>query len=152
MRTEDTDFHDRLLTKLRQEPGFSGSKLEARIKKDEDALQDIISEEADVIFSLEWSPDDFGHAGNHNVVHWRNYYWFESSDIDEEGPFDTFREVLDLEYFHVETCNPEILANHDVPFKIAKGIALNILGQNGDPVVINGDTSRKGRRGLVRVK
>jgi len=39
MRTGDIDFHDRLLTKLRQEPGFSGSKLEARINQDKDALQ-----------------------------------------------------------------------------------------------------------------
>ena len=57
MKTEDVDFHERLLTKLRQKPGFSGSKLGARINQDEDALQ-ILSEEADVIFSLECPPDD----------------------------------------------------------------------------------------------
>ena len=150
MESENIGFYDRLLAKLREEPGFVGSELESRIVDNEDELADLISEEAESVLSVAWSPDEWGHAGVQNVSLWRKYYFFESSDVDEEGPFESLEQALEVEHLHVELPNPEI-SSEVVPLEQLKLIALEVLGQNGRKVVINDEVyQRKGNR-LVKV-
>jgi hypothetical protein len=151
MENQNTNFYDRLLAKLREEPGFVGSELESRLVDNDDELADLISEEAESVLSVSWSPEEWGHAGVQNVSLWRNYYFFESSDVDEEGPFDSLEQALEVEHFHVELPNPEI-SSEVVPLDKLKILALDVLGNNGTKVMINDEVYRRKGNRVVKAK
>ena len=101
----------------------------------EELLSSIINENETQVLSLEW---DSMCSGVNYITQCQGYYFFKSSDYEEEGPFLSLDEVLAMEQFNVETSdNPQLKSTvvpADVLFKMAKEIA----GQEGNTVTING--------------
>ena len=69
-------------------------------------------------------------------------FFFNSSDIDDLGPFLTIKDVLDLDYFWAEDV-PGGELDYDtsiVPGELARSIGLTMCGKDGGTVRINGVT------------
>ncbi|MBS1797572.1 MAG: hypothetical protein JSS81_27360 [Acidobacteria bacterium] len=85
------------------------NKLAAELGVDADDIEDLIGEEGKRILTLGWDADRPGSYGAEHIVKWRGRYFFTSTDMDTEGPFDDLEEVLALDYFHTNgTPKPEL--------------------------------------------
>ncbi len=102
-----------------------------------DAVRDMISDEGRTVLSLAWDGNGPAHSGCHHVVEWRGLYFFQSSDLDAEGPFDSLEEALALECFQVQTAHPEITAS-GIDRAALLRLARDVVGGNGECVLING--------------
>ena len=104
---------------------------------DEDFLPNLISEEAIVILSLSWDSDFPGGSGANYAQEWKGLFFFSSSDHDEEGPFSSANEVVDLDYFtFAGTPKPE-LDSDIIPTNRLIEIATSLVREEGKNILIN---------------
>src|SRR5436190_23661958 len=99
-----------------------------------EAVEAIIEKEAKDVLTLGWDGKAPGMSGVHWISTWQGLYFFHSSDLNDEGPFDSLAEVLALEHFSVVTSGAE-LASEVLSLKQLKGIGLSLVGE-GDTVYI----------------
>jgi hypothetical protein len=102
-----------------------------------DAIWDIVSGEATTVFSLGWDGDFPGGSGGVYVNEWKGVYFVTSSDYDDEGPFSSLEEALELDYFASSTPKPELSSNAVSEAKL-KEIARALATKEGDKITING--------------
>jgi hypothetical protein len=109
------------------------------INKEEffDAIWDVISDEATTIFILGWDGDFPGGSGGVYVNEWKGVYFVTSSDYDDEGPFNSVEEALELECFSGPTPKPELSSSVLSETKLQE-IAQTIVTKEGDKITING--------------
>jgi hypothetical protein len=112
-----------------------------------DAIQAIIEEEGREVLAVGWDSDAPGMSGAHWITRWKNLYFFHSSDLDDEGPFESLGDVLAMEEFSTATSGAE-LTSEVLSLKLLKEIALSLVG-DGDTVFINGEGFVK-RSGTLR--
>jgi hypothetical protein len=113
------------------------SKFAQSLGHDEDDLPDIIDKEGKVILTLGWDADRPDGAGASHIIEWNGAYFFMSSDIDTEGPYDNLEEAIALEYFHTNgTPKPEIYSDV-LPFEQLEAIARDIDEDRQQEIVIN---------------
>lgn len=106
-------------------------------REDESVLDDLITNHGTSVVTLGWDGGSAGNSGVNWITEWRGLYFFDSSDHDPEGPFDTLEEALSVEPFNLPgTPSPE-LSSTLLPlprlFDIAKQVVID-----GERVRING--------------
>jgi hypothetical protein len=102
-----------------------------------DAVQAIIEREGKDVLTVGWDSNAPGMSGAHWITRWKNLYFFHSSDLDDEGPFESLGDVLAMEEFSTVTSGVE-LTSEVLSLKLLKGIALSLVGE-ADTVFINGE-------------
>jgi len=102
-----------------------------------DEVQAIIEREGKDVLSVGWDSDAPGMSGVHWISRWKDLYFFHSSDLDDEGPFESLGDVLAMEEFSTVTSGAE-LTSEVLSLKMLKAIAVSLVGE-GDTVFINGD-------------
>lgn len=100
-----------------------------------DYLSGLIEENETSVLSLEW---DNMCSGLNYITEWQGFYFFKSSDYDEEGPFSSLDEVLEDERFHIQTSDNPQLKSTVLPLKTLFEMGKEIAGQEGCTVAING--------------
>jgi hypothetical protein len=81
-------------------------------------------------------------GGAHSVGIWAGLFIFNSSDMDDESPFLTIKDVHDLDYFWIKNVpDGELFYDANiVPDELARSIGLRMCGRDGGMVTINGVT------------
>ncbi len=118
------------------ERGIISKEKHAEYLADEDGLPNDVNCGSNVL-SLGWDGGFPGNSGAIWVSKWNEFYFFTSSDIDSEGPFESLDEVLGLEWFSVAAANPE-LDSPTLALDQLLTIASNLVAENGDEIWING--------------
>src|SRR5512133_1846695 len=94
-----------------------------------DAVEEIIAREQSTVLSLGYDGGAPGTAGVLWVDRWRGLFFVRSSDIVEEGPFDSLAEaLLECEAFSVVTANPE-LSSRVLKMEQLKDVGLGLVGE-----------------------
>lgn len=108
----------------------------AEYLEDEDALPNDISEGKNVL-SLGWDGNAPGCSGAIWVKEWMGFYFCSSSDYDDEGPFQSLDEALEMEWFSTDTSNPE-LDSDVLPLEQLLGIGRGLVSEEMNEIYING--------------
>ena len=108
----------------------------ARYVDDEDLLEEDFEGSRKPVLSLEWDGGVCG-GGGLWVTEWLGLFFMSSSDLDPEGPFETLDELLELDWFHVAAYRPS-LTSKSIPLSELLAIALDLVGEEGDGILING--------------
>jgi hypothetical protein len=126
-------------TKLLEEPKVRlelGRRCRTGNKEEtEEYLSNLIDENETQMLSLEW---DNRCSGVNYITEWQGFYFFKSSDYEDEGPFSSLNEVLEDERFHIETSDNPLLKSTVVPSETLFEMGKEIAGQEGCTVAING--------------
>jgi hypothetical protein len=114
-----------------------GSEQLAEAVEDEHFLPELISGGEISVLSLSW---DTGHVGTGAGLHWigelNGLFFFFSSDLDKEGPFESLEEALFLETFHFPMPMPE-LQSDSMPLQRLIEIGRDLVSEDGDTIWIN---------------
>jgi hypothetical protein len=102
-----------------------------------EAVEALIEKEGKDVLTVGWDSNAPGMSGAHWISRWKGLYFFHSSDLGDEGPFESLQDVLVMEEFGTVTSGVE-LTSKVLTLKRLKGIALLLVGE-GEIVVINGD-------------
>lgn len=122
-----------------------------RADEDEDWLPNAIGAEGGAVLTVGSDSSMPGGCGVMWINEWRGLYFFLSSDVDPEGPFASFDEVLGLEQFSTFTSNNEIWSKV-LPLGQLLQIVLERFGDNyGDTISINDHTYEMSATGFVVV-
>ena len=116
--------------------GLISNEKYADYLDDEDDLSDDVLGGATVL-SLGWDGHFPGNSGALWVREWKGFYFFSSSDIESEGPFESLDDVLDLEWFTVAASEPE-LDSKTLPLDKLLSIGKGFVAEEGDRIHING--------------
>ncbi len=106
-----------------------------------DWVEESIQHEGKDILTLGWDGGQPGMAGCLWAQAWHGLYFVFSSDVNEEGPFESLDDALGCECFTVVTAQPE-LSSKVVKVKRLKQIALGLVA-DGDSIAINGKLFRR---------
>ena len=124
---------------LMEHPTFRervGPELLARYAEDEMLLEEDFERSRKPVLGLEWDGGLCG-GGGLWVTEWLGLFFMSSSDFDSEGPFETLDDLLKLDWFHVAAYRPSLTSKSiSVPELLA--IALDLVGEEGDGILING--------------
>jgi hypothetical protein len=101
----------------------------------EDYLPNVISKEEKTILTLSWDGNS-PVSGAHWITEWQSLYFFKSSDLEEEGPYNSLDEILGKEEFSNPTAEPE-LTSKIVPLESLLVIGKDLAGEEGCTVAIN---------------
>jgi hypothetical protein len=121
---------------MERESCRKGIKLAIDRDKLCDAVIDILHDQGNNVFCLGWDGDHPGGSGANNVIEWGGMYFINSSDYDDEGPFDSLDEALQTDCFGGPTCKPELSSSVLAEAEL-KEIALRYVSDEGDEVRIN---------------
>jgi hypothetical protein len=114
-----------------------GKEKIADAQEDEGSLSYLVDEEGKNVLCLGWDGGGPGSAGAHYITEWNGLYFFFSSDLEEEGPFDRIEDALELECFHFPTAEPE-LSSDVLPMERLLGLGRELV-QDDEPISINGE-------------
>jgi hypothetical protein len=124
---------------LMEHPTFRervGLERLAQYADDEDLLEEDFEGSRKPVLSLEWDGGPCG-GGGLWVTEWLGLFFMSSSDLDPEGPFETLDDLLKLDWFHVAAHRPS-LTSKSIPLPELLAIALELAGEEGDGILING--------------
>lgn len=113
---------------------------EDTLEQIESGLRDDINDDSGAtVLMLEWSGEGMAHSGFIFVSTWGPFYIFTSSDYDNQGPFHTIEDVLELEYFSLNSIPGGVLKFNEpiISRTAAFNIAYNMCGEDGETIVIN---------------
>jgi hypothetical protein len=112
----------------------------AEALEDEDNLHEMISYEGESVLSLGFDTGSVGTgAGVNWIEEWNGLFFFFSSDLDCEGPFETLDEAVALEVFHWPNSYASELDSDRLPFKQLIKIARDVVIEDGQSILINGN-------------
>jgi hypothetical protein len=126
---------ERLLKHPRLRKALTKEML-SECEQEEGVLLDQISEEAETVFTLGWDGDHPGGSGFIWVTKWNDFFFFGSSDYDDDGPYDSLEETLEDERFHVGTAEPSI-TSESLSLPELLRLASDLVSNEGDSVIIN---------------
>jgi len=127
--------YETLLRKLLDRGLISNEKYTEYLS-DEDARPNDVRD-GETVLSLGWDGHFPGNSGALWVEVWKGFYFFTSSDIESEGPFESLDDVLDLEWFSVAASEPE-LDSKTLPLDKLLSIGGGFVAEEGDGIYING--------------
>lgn len=106
--------------------------------QDEENLHEMICSGGVSVLSLSFDTGRVGTGGGVNwVEEWNGLFFFFSSDLEPEGPFETLDEALAMDVFHWPNPYVSELHSNRVPFKRLIKIARAVVTENGESIVIN---------------
>ena len=123
---------------LMEHPTFRervGPELLARYADDEMLLEEDFERSRKPLLGLEWDGGLCG-GGGLWVSEWLGLFFMSSSDFDSEGPFESLDELMELDWFHVVVYRPS-LTSTSIPLSELLSIARNLVGEEGDEILIN---------------
>lgn len=120
-----------------------------RAEEDEDWLADTIGQEGRSVLTVGSDSSMPGGSGVIWINEWRGLYFFESSDVDSEGPFANLEEALSVDYFSNFTSNNEIWSKVIPLERLLEIVSGRFSDDCGDTIVINDLTYEMSVRGLV---
>lgn len=122
-----------------------------RAEEDEDWLPNAIGEEGGSVLTV---GSDSSMPGGCDVMwinEWRGLYFFESSDVDSEGPFAKLEIALNVDYFSTFTSNNEIWSKIIALDQLLKIVSKRFNDDCGDTIRINDLTYEMTATGLALV-
>lgn len=125
---------------------LSSPTLRSRISRDTYAryienVDELADDVADgkTVLSLGWEVENFGHSGAHWIKRWHGLYFCSSSDYDDEGPFETLAEALEVYWFQEPIPHPSVDCT-ELPFDDLLKLAHQLVAEEGSQIEINGRT------------
>ena len=125
--------------KLLNDPGFKSQVSEQRYAEylsDVNALFEDMNSGVENILVLWWDANSPGNNGHNCICKWKGFYFFSASHYEPEGPFETFNEVYEMEYFHTDTPNPK-LYSRQISLETLLEYAIPLVCLNKDSIIIN---------------
>lgn len=122
-----------------------------RAEEDEDWLPNAIGEEGESVLTVVSDSSMPGGCGAMWINEWRGLYFFDSSDVDSEGPFASIDEVLGLEHFSIVTSDNEIWSEVLPLEQLLQFASKRFSDDCGDAIRINGRTYEMTATGLALV-
>ena len=127
--------YETLPRKLLDRGLISNEKYAEYLADEDDLSNDVLR--GKTVLSLGWDGHFPGNSGALWVREWKGFYFFSSSDIESEGPFESLDDVLDLEWFTVAASEPE-LDSKTLPLAKLLSIGKGFVAEEGDRIHING--------------
>lgn len=122
-----------------------------RAEEDEDWLPNAIGAEGGSVFTVGSDSSMPGGCGVMWIVEWRGLYFFQSSDVDSEGPFANLEDALEVDYFTTFTSNNEIWSEVIALDRLLKIVSKRFSDDCGDTIRINDLTYEMTATGLALV-
>lgn len=122
-----------------------------RAGEDEDYLPNVIGSEGKPVLTVGSDSSMPGGCGVMWINCWRELYFFESSDVDSEGPFASLEIALNVDYFSTFTSNNEIWSKVLPLGQLLQIVSERFSDDYGDTITINDLTYAMSATGLTLV-
>ena len=122
-----------------------------RAEEDEDWLPNAIGAEGGSVLTVGSDSSMPGGCGVMWINEWRGLYFFQSSDVDPEGPFATLEMALTVDYFSTFTSNNEIWSEVLPLDQLLQIVSKRFSDDCGDTIRINDLTYEMTATGLALV-
>lgn len=120
-----------------------------RADEDEDWLPNAIGEEGGSVLTVGSDSSMPGGCGVMWINKWRGLYFFQSSDVDPEGPFANLEDALEVDYFTTFTSNNEIWSEVIPIDQLLQIVSERFSDDYGDTITINNHTYEMSATGFV---
>lgn len=120
-----------------------------RAEADENWLVNDGMEDAKLVLTVAWDSSMPGTCGASWIREWRGLYFFDSSDVDSEGPFESLDDAMEVDLFMVFSDGLS-LESDVIPLEELIDIAYGRFdGNEGDTIQINDNTYELTQTGFV---
>jgi hypothetical protein len=121
-----------------------------RADEDEDWLPNAIGAEGRSVLTVGSDSSMPGGCGVMWISEWRGLYFFQSSDVDSEGPFANLEDALEVDYFTTFTSNNEIWSEVIPTDQLLQIVSERFSDNFGNTIEVNDRAYETTETGLVR--